>query len=136
MKAWWRRNADVLPISDLQPIDKRYLEDFTGRIPMLLNALLHVTLGDELDDALESDSGDEDDPEYLPQTFNSPIVHEVSSGKSVSEYIGVQSPYHPQLPELLYRFKGLPEVELMMKMISDFYDSRIGGCTDILKRQR
>jgi len=33
---------------------------------MLLNALLHITLEDELDDSLESGSGDEDDPEYPP----------------------------------------------------------------------
>lgn len=37
--------------------------------------------------------------------------------------------YYPQLPELLDRFKGLPEVELMVKVVYRFYDSHLGGCT-------
>ena len=33
MKQWWARHPDL----DLRGLRKRYIEDFTGRIPLLLN---------------------------------------------------------------------------------------------------
>src|SRR5690349_8062834 len=43
MNAWWGKNSDKAPIKNLQAADRITIEYQTGCLPILLDALLHVS---------------------------------------------------------------------------------------------